>query len=124
MKSTPLIDSDDPAYFHYKSYNETKLAMKKSKRGAYFKKTILVILVVFLILCGGYIIIYKTEGGDKIDLSDVVDPNFLPKNLEVNNTNLINQDKNLTIKNLTEIKNETVTIIKNETVPSIFNSSN
>jgi hypothetical protein len=68
MKTTPLIDPEDNAFKYYLDYNTAKQEMKKIRTRVIFRRLVCIFLV--LVLFGGiaYLIVYKTKGGDNIDV--------------------------------------------------------
>lgn len=69
MKSTPLIDKNDPAYIHYLNFNQAKIELKKVKKGNMFK--IFIVIILAIVIVGSIIyLVLKKSGGDKINLNE------------------------------------------------------
>jgi hypothetical protein len=87
MIEEPLISADDPAYQHYLNYNTTKQEMKKMMRKMFFRRMVLLFAILCIVLLIAYFVVFKTKGGDHIDLNQSNDNQTMSDN---DNSNTIN----------------------------------
>ena len=73
MKITPLIDHNDPSYKHYLNYNQAKEEMTKLRRTKIFRIGVIFLVSIVLIMILIYLIVFKTKGGDTINLDNPED---------------------------------------------------
>jgi hypothetical protein len=65
----PLIDSEDSAYHHFLNYSQAKEEIKKNIRRLQFRRSLIIILSLFLFLIVVYLILKKTTTGDHIEFN-------------------------------------------------------
>ena len=71
LKQTPLLEADSTSYFHYKNYNETKHLMKKTKKKRIYKRVLMSIFIIFILLCiAAFVYIHSMGGGHILNFED------------------------------------------------------